>query len=74
MCTSESVKLHSSCTENGTECVPCIMTSRPNPTEFKQFVKYFLKANPNVTCASGGHAAFGDAVKLEDDNQTVISE
>ena len=60
-------------TENGTECVPCIMTTRPNATEFELFIQYFLDANPNATCASGGHAAFGDAVILKD-NTTVTSE
>jgi Niemann-Pick C1 protein len=59
--------------ELGTECVPCILTSRPNPTEFRQFIRFFLAQNPNVTCASAGHAAFGDAVILEEDNETTLT-
>ena len=66
--------LYSHSTENGTECVPCILTDRPDPAEFRRFLKYFLAANPNATCASGGHAAFGDAVILANDNESVISK
>ncbi|CAI8031991.1 NPC intracellular cholesterol transporter 1 [Geodia barretti] len=57
--------------ELGTECLPCIPTSRPSPTEFRQFIRFFLAQNPNATCASAGHAAFGDAVILEEDNETT---
>ena len=60
-------------TENGTECIPCIPGVRPNATEFEMFLKYFLEANPSANCASAGHAAFGDAVKLKY-NKTVTSK
>jgi Niemann-Pick C1 protein len=59
--------------ENGTECVPCSMTSRPNATEFGDFIWKFKNTNPSTACSSGGHAAFGDAIKLTEDNKTVIT-
>ena len=48
------------------------MTARPNATEFKLFLEYFLTAKPNTTCYSG--AVFGDAFILGKDNETVLSE
>ena len=68
------VRARSHSTENGTECVPCSMTSRPDATEFGDFIWKFKNTNPSTACSSGGHAAFGDAVKLTEDNKTVISE
>ena len=50
------------------------MTSRPNATEFGDFIWKFKNTNPSTACSSGGHAAFGDAIKLTEDNKTVISE
>jgi Niemann-Pick C1 protein len=48
-------------------------TTREDVTEdeFKQFLPFFLKDNPNLNCAKGGHAAHGSSVKLFDKNNSV---
>jgi Niemann-Pick C1 protein len=48
-------------------------TTREDVTEdeFKQFLPFFLKDNPNLKCAKGGHAAHGSSVKLFDKNNSV---
>jgi Niemann-Pick C1 protein len=48
-------------------------TTREDVTEneFKQFLPFFLKDNPNLKCAKGGHAAHGSSVKLFDNNNSV---
>jgi Niemann-Pick C1 protein len=48
-------------------------TIREDLTEydFKQFLPYFLKDNPNPKCAKGGHAAHGSSVKLFERNNSV---
>ena len=49
-------------------CYPCLPSSqggqRPTPVQFKQFLPWYLKDNPNKICAKGGHPAYGSAVKL----------
>ncbi|CAF0938558.1 unnamed protein product [Adineta ricciae] len=42
-----------------------------NEQEFKEFLPFFLKDNPNLKCAKGGHAAHGSSVKLFEGNQSV---
>lgn len=39
--------------------------------EFRKFLPFFLRDNPNANCAKGGHAAHGSSVKLYEHNQTV---
>ena len=39
--------------------------------EFRRLLPYFLKDNPNLKCAKGGHAAHGSSVALFSENQTV---
>ncbi|CAF3716387.1 unnamed protein product [Rotaria sp. Silwood1] len=48
-------------------------TTRENITqeEFQEYLPFFLKDNPNIKCAKGGHAAHGSSVKLYD-NQSII--
>ncbi|CAF1037718.1 unnamed protein product [Rotaria sordida] len=48
-------------------------TIRENITqnEFQQFLPFFLKDNPNIKCAKGGHAAHGSSVKLYENNNSV---
>jgi len=41
---------------------------RPNETEFMEFLPWFLVDNPGMDCAKGGHAAFGNAVNIIDNN------
>ena len=42
---------------------------RPNKTEFGTYLDWFLHDNPGIDCPSGGHAAFGGAVVI---NQTHL--
>ena len=37
---------------------------RPTPDEFNKYITWFLKDNPGVKCAKGGHAAYANAVTL----------
>ncbi|CAF4106049.1 unnamed protein product, partial [Rotaria sp. Silwood2] len=56
------------------QCYPCTRsTTRESLTndEFKTFLPYFLKDNPNFKCAKGGHAAHGSSVALSTDYKTV---
>ena len=56
------------------QCQVCTRsTTREDLTqdEFKEFLPFFLKDNPNLRCAKGGHAAHGSSVKLYEDNRTV---
>jgi Niemann-Pick C1 protein len=56
------------------KCHACThSTTRESLTEneFRQFLPYFLKDNPNYKCAKGGHAAHGNSVALYYNNNTV---
>ncbi|KAF6030906.1 NPC1 [Bugula neritina] len=37
---------------------------RPKPEDFKEYLDWYLHDNPTAACSKGGHAAYGDAVKL----------
>ncbi|CAG0917213.1 unnamed protein product [Notodromas monacha] len=52
----------------------CVEKYRPNAEQFLKFLPDFLKANPAGQCIKGGHAAYGNAVKLvteENGNLTI---
>jgi Niemann-Pick C1 protein len=65
------------CSTNAPQSAKCHIctrgTTRESLTEneFKQFLPYFLKDNPNLRCAKGGHAAHGSSVALSDEDKTV---
>ena len=40
---------------------------------FTEYLPFFLSDVPGVKCAKAGHAAYGSAVVLDDENNTVIS-
>ena len=62
------------CLPGTSGCENCLsVPRRPTIAEFKEYLEWFLLDNPGVDCAAGGHAAFGDAVKLYPDNQTIES-
>jgi len=46
------------------DCNGCGVDYRPDHSQFQDTVGWFLKANPDETCPSAGHAAFSDAVQL----------
>lgn len=50
------------------KCHSCMKKSdagqRPSTEEFRTFLPWFLKDNPNEICAKGGHPAYGSGVKL----------
>lgn len=48
-------------------------TTREDLTEqeFTQFLPFFLKDNPSLKCAKGGHAAHGSSVKIFESNRSV---
>lgn len=37
---------------------------RPTPKQFDKYLPFYLKDNPESKCTKGGHAAYGNAVKL----------
>ncbi|XP_068736144.1 NPC intracellular cholesterol transporter 1-like isoform X1 [Montipora capricornis] len=49
-------------------CLPCMNKSqeglRPTPTQFDKYLPYYLHDNPETKCSKGGHAAYGNALKL----------
>ena len=60
-------------------CDTCKLSpgDRPNKTEFETYLYWFLQDNPGIDCPSGGHAAFGGAVILNQNgekNSTVNGE
>lgn len=42
------------------------------PPEFEKYVSFFLRDNPDSSCAKGGHAAYGSAVNLNKDKRKEI--
>ena len=53
-----------------TGCTPCPVnyvqnTNRPTDADFYKYMKFYLKDNPNIHCAKGGHAAYGEALQLK---------
>ncbi|GFO29709.1 niemann-pick c1 protein [Plakobranchus ocellatus] len=57
--------------EKDPSCVPCklkdTMKGRPVGQTFDKYALWFLKDNPNINCAKGGHAAYGPGVDLVND-------
>ncbi|XP_005097476.1 NPC intracellular cholesterol transporter 1 [Aplysia californica] len=58
--------------EQNKTCLACNVTDkykgRPISHDFDKFLPWFLKDNPNIHCAKGGHAAYGSAVQLSNDS------
>jgi len=52
-------------------CKPCMNKNqageRPTPEQFDMFLPLYLQDIPETTCAKGGHAAYGNALKLNKD-------
>ncbi|XP_065652325.1 NPC intracellular cholesterol transporter 1 isoform X2 [Hydra vulgaris] len=65
---SGSGQFCSSSAPDSWNCYTCLNKSqaglRPEPTQFDQYLEWYLKDNPTQKCSKGGHAAYGSAVKL----------
>jgi len=58
-------------------CLPCSTTKlgpteRPSREQFSQTIPWFLEANPSDTCPQGGHAAYGESVKLRKEGSSGL--
>ncbi|XP_014300205.2 NPC intracellular cholesterol transporter 1 isoform X2 [Microplitis demolitor] len=66
------------CPHQNSGCLSCDIGSnkygRPDSTEFKKYVSYFLEDNPDEGCAKAGHAAYGQGVNYVMDKSSKLSE
>ncbi|XP_064596791.1 NPC intracellular cholesterol transporter 1-like [Liolophura sinensis] len=46
-------------------------SSRPIPSEFMEFIPWYLSDNPEEICTKGGHAAYGSAVQLLNNKKNI---
>lgn len=57
------------------DCQPCQLyhfsNGRPSQEDFMHYLPWFLKDNPEITCAKGGHAAYAAGVELLDNNTHI---
>lgn len=51
---------------------PNATSTRPDRKQFRKYLPWYLKDNPNDVCTKGGHAAYGSAVKLNTDPKKLI--
>ncbi|KAK7485656.1 hypothetical protein BaRGS_00023105, partial [Batillaria attramentaria] len=62
-------------TSNDTDCVACdvhvIKNNRPDQEDFMKYLPWFLKDNPGLKCAKGGHAAYASAVQVKKNGSDV---
>lgn len=63
---------------DSSDCVPCNIklsqeNNRPNVTDFKRYVSFFLSDNPDENCAKAGHAAYGQGVNFVENKTTHLS-
>ncbi|CAH1984188.1 unnamed protein product [Acanthoscelides obtectus] len=49
-------------------------TKRPDAEDFKRYVPFFLKDNPDDSCAKAGHAAYGSAVNYRENRSSHLAE
>lgn len=62
------------CPHSDSDCASCDIKlntlNRPSAKEFDKYVDFFLKDNPDDSCAKGGHAAYGTGVNLNNGSVT----
>ncbi|KAM3957916.1 Niemann-Pick type C-1a isoform 1-T1 [Aphomia sociella] len=63
--------------EHGSPCKRCNIEltgaeQRPDITDFKRYVPFFLQDNPTSTCPKGGHASYAQAVNYKTINKTGL--
>uniref|UniRef100_W8B0I9 Niemann-Pick C1 protein n=1 Tax=Ceratitis capitata TaxID=7213 RepID=W8B0I9_CERCA len=65
------------CPHEKTECDSCEIdkTDRQRPTshDFGKYLTFFLRDNPDDSCAKAGHAAYGNAVQYKTNPSTNLS-
>jgi Niemann-Pick C1 protein len=59
-------------------CTSCVIrtqpgTNRPVDEDFYKYFKFYIKDNPGLKCAKGGHAAYGEAVEILPSNNDTNS-
>ena len=52
-------------------CIDSTMREDITENEFNEFLPFFLKDNPNLKCAKGGHAAHGNNVHFYSNSNSV---
>ncbi|KAH8287955.1 hypothetical protein KR018_009760 [Drosophila ironensis] len=66
------------CPHQNTSCMNCnIMKNqfqRPDKQNFEKYLPFFLKDNPDDSCAKAGHAAYGTAVRYSNGHQRLNIE
>ncbi|XP_071451302.1 NPC intracellular cholesterol transporter 1 isoform X2 [Hetaerina americana] len=53
--------------------IPLNKENRPNVTNFRHYLPFFLQDNPSEDCAKAGHAAYGQGVKYRVDGKGSAS-
>lgn len=63
--------------KNSSGCEPCDVNfyrSRPDEVAFYEHIQSYLQDNPNMKCAKGGHAAYGNALHFANGPQMIDGE
>ncbi|CAF0910919.1 unnamed protein product [Didymodactylos carnosus] len=71
--TGEFCSVNYNSTSNCEECTPNFTRNGLSVNNFNKYLPFFLKDNPNLKCAKGGHAAHGQSVSLTADNNVEAS-
>ncbi|XP_017474747.1 PREDICTED: Niemann-Pick C1 protein [Rhagoletis zephyria] len=65
------------CPHQNTACSSCVINKtemqRPTAHDFGKYLTYFLRDNPDDSCAKAGHAAYGNAVQYKTNPSTNLS-
>ncbi|XP_033249030.1 NPC intracellular cholesterol transporter 1 isoform X1 [Drosophila miranda] len=63
------------CPHQDTSCTPCEIRKnslqRPDEHDFGEYLPFFLKDNPDDSCAKAGHAAYNGAIKYSIDHKKL---
>ncbi|KAH8410547.1 hypothetical protein KR009_000183, partial [Drosophila setifemur] len=66
------------CPHQYTQCPSCVIKKnelqRPDEPTFKKYLPFFLKDNPDDSCAKAGHAAYGGAVRYSNSHKRLNIE
>ncbi|KAJ8923333.1 hypothetical protein NQ315_001891 [Exocentrus adspersus] len=67
------------CPHTDDDCEVCEIQYRPDnhrpvADDFQRYVSFFLRDNPDASCAKGGHAAYGQGVNYKLNSTTHLSK